>query len=45
VTPLTVERLSALRFDESALALNRFRQEMYSWPGGDYAEVFERLRP
>lgn len=33
-----------LRFDVSALALNRYRGEMHSWPGGDYAEVFEGMK-
>jgi LmbE family N-acetylglucosaminyl deacetylase len=32
-----------LKFDEAILALNRFRGEMYGWPGGDYAEVFEKM--
>jgi LmbE family N-acetylglucosaminyl deacetylase len=33
-----------LAFDEAILGLNRYRGEMHSWPGGDYAEIFCRLR-
>ena len=33
-----------LKFHESALALNRYRGEMHSWPGGDYAEVFKSIQ-
>jgi LmbE family N-acetylglucosaminyl deacetylase len=29
-----------MRLDEAIIALNRYRGEMHSWPGGDYAEIF-----
>lgn len=33
----------AMKFDDAVRGLNRYRGEMHSWPGGDYAEVFLRL--
>ena len=32
-----------VKFDEAILGLNRYRGELYSWPGGDYAEVFKEM--
>ena len=29
-----------VKFNQAFLGLNRYRGEMHSWPGGDYAEVF-----
>jgi LmbE family N-acetylglucosaminyl deacetylase len=39
-----VSQCRVMRFDEAALGLNRYRGEMHSWPGGDYAEIFQRMR-
>jgi LmbE family N-acetylglucosaminyl deacetylase len=35
---------AVMRFDKAILGLNRYRGEMHSWPGGDYAEIFTILR-
>jgi N-acetylglucosamine malate deacetylase 1 len=32
-------------FVAAVRGLNRYRGEMHSWPGGDYAEVFTRVQP
>jgi N-acetylglucosamine malate deacetylase 1 len=34
---------AVMRFDEAILGLNRYRGEMHSWPGGDYAEIFTMM--
>ena len=36
---------AVMGFVPAVRGLNRYRGEMHSWPGGDYAEVFTRLRP
>jgi N-acetylglucosamine malate deacetylase 1 len=53
ITPFLDDKIAAIRahksqctvlkFDEAIQGLNRYRGEMYSWPGGDYAEVFAHL--
>jgi N-acetylglucosamine malate deacetylase 1 len=53
VSPFMAKKLRAIRayrsqcavvgFEAAARGLNRYRGEMHSWPGGDYAEVFTRL--
>lgn len=35
---------SVMKFDEAILGLNRYRGEMHSWPGGEYAEVFNKMK-
>jgi len=34
---------AVLKYDEAILGLNRYRGEMHSWPGGDYAEIFRGM--
>jgi LmbE family N-acetylglucosaminyl deacetylase len=34
---------AVMNFEEAILGLNRYRGEMHSWPGGNYAEVFKKL--
>ncbi len=34
---------AVMDFEQAILGLNRYRGEMHSWPGGDFAEVFTRL--
>lgn len=54
ISPYMEKKLRAVRayrsqcrvvgFVEAVRGLNRYRGEMHSWPGGNYAEVFTRLR-
>lgn len=37
-------QIDIMRLDDAIIGLNRYRGEMHSWPGGDYAEVFQRLK-
>ena len=55
ISPFLQKKLAAVRayrsqcavvgFEAAVRGLNRYRGEMHSWPGGDYAEVFARLTP
>ena len=54
ISPFMPKKLKAVKmyrsqcavvgFVEAVRGLNRYRGEMHSWPGGDYAEVFTRLK-
>ena len=54
ITPFVEVKRQAIRahasqceqisFDDAILGLNRYRGELLSWPDGDYAEMFERMR-
>ena len=54
ISPFLKAKLAAVRayrsqcavvgFVEAVRGLNRYRGEFHSWPGGDYAEVFTRLK-
>ncbi len=53
ISPFMAAKLCAVRsyrsqcavlgFADAVRGLNRYRGEMHSWPGGDYAEVFTRM--
>jgi hypothetical protein len=36
-------QLEHVAFDEAIIALNRYRGELFCWPEGEYAEVFEKM--
>ncbi len=54
ISPFMEQKLRAIRtyhsqcavvgFVQAVRGLNRYRGEMHSWPGGNYAEVFTRVR-
>ena len=35
---------AVMNFEDAFFGLNRYRGEMHSWPGGEYAEVFEKMK-
>jgi len=55
ITPYIGTKIAAIRahksqcdvlgFDDAFVGLARYRGEMFSWPDGDYAEIFAQLRP
>ena len=54
ITPFIETKIAAIRahksqcdvlgFDDAFLGLARYRGEMFSWPEGDYAEIFAQVR-
>jgi len=54
ITPYIETKIAAIRahksqcdvlgFDDAFLGLARYRGEMFSWPEGDYAEIFAQVR-
>ena len=54
ITPYIDTKMAAIRahksqcevlgFDDAFLGLARYRGEMFSWPEGDYAEIFAQVR-